>query len=77
MDRMFLFVVEDGCIFKHCVKYCRENRSWMSDLSVPVHGCIMHVAPEAIVTNPQCLENTHPETESSNTLSPFSTAYIS
>lgn len=36
--RGFLFVVEDGCIFKHCAIKHRENRSWTSDLGAPMHG---------------------------------------
>ena len=57
--RGFLFVVEDGCIFKHCANKHRENRSWKSDLGVPAHGCGMHAAPEDITYVPQCLENPH------------------
>jgi len=41
----------------------------MSDLGTPVHGRILRAVPEDINVLPQCLENTHPETESPNTLS--------
>ena len=58
---VFTFVVEDGCIFRHCVEYNRENRSWMSDLGALAHGRDVHAAPEAIDMKSQCLENIHPE----------------
>ena len=58
--RYFVCMVKDGCIFKHCANYSRENRSWMSDLGALVHGGIMRTAPAEREIFTQCLENTHP-----------------